>query len=84
MNMAEDIPSLSGLNLDDSFLNADRDASSFITLTSCTWEQDVSGLKVYIPLRGVHTDMVRTHFTRHSVEASPPPPFRCNCRVPSM
>ena len=64
-----DLSSLTGISLDESFLQAaDRDACSFLTLTSCTWEQDVSCIKVYIPLRGVHNDMIRTHFTRHSVE----------------
>lgn len=73
---SEDLASLGGMSFQDPFSSgagsACDDASSFIALTSCSWEQDVSCLKVYIPLRGVHDDMIRTHFTRHSVEVTHP------------
>ncbi|KAK9811178.1 hypothetical protein WJX73_008553 [Symbiochloris irregularis] len=43
-------------------------AATFIPLTNCTWDQDVSCLKIHVPLRGVHNDMIRTKFSQHSVE----------------
>ena len=72
--LTEDMQALGSLHMDNPLMDAlNHDASSFLTLTTCSWEQDVSCLKVYIPLRGVHNDMIRTHFTRHSVEV------RCAC-----
>ncbi|BDA48625.1 probable calcyclin-binding protein at C-terminar half [Coccomyxa sp. Obi] len=37
-------------------------------LTTCSWEQSDTMVKVYVPLRGVQTDMLRTTFTPTSVE----------------
>lgn len=75
MGLAQDVQALSDLQLYES-LNApcQEDPTSFLTLTACSWEQDVSCLKVYIPLRGVHNEMIRTHFTRHSAEVRHTPP----------
>ena len=37
-------------------------------LTTCSWEQSDTMVKVYVPLRGVQTDMLRATFTPNSVE----------------
>ena len=41
---------------------------SFRVLTTCSWEQSDNMVKVYVPLRGVQTDMLRFNFTPNSVE----------------
>ena len=41
---------------------------SFRVLTTCSWEQSDTMVKVYVPLRGVQTDMLRANFTPNSVE----------------
>ena len=43
-------------------------ADSFRVLTTCSWEQSDTMVKVYVPLRGVQTDMLRATFTPNSVE----------------
>lgn len=42
--------------------------TDFKTLDTCSWEQTDSFVKVYVPLRGVHTDLLLPHFTSNSVE----------------
>ena len=44
---------------------------SFRVLTTCSWEQSDTMVKVYVPLRGVQTDMLRATFTPNSVEVRP-------------
>ena len=46
-------------------------AESFRVLTTCSWEQSDTMVKVYVPLRGVQTDMLRATFTNNSVEVRP-------------
>ena len=43
----------------------------FRMLTTCSWEQSDTMVKVYVPLRGVQTELLRSHFTMTSVEARP-------------
>ena len=43
--------------------------ASFRVLTTCSWEQSDAMVKVYVPLRGVQTEMLRATFTPNSVEA---------------
>ena len=43
--------------------------STFRMLTTCSWEQSDTMVKVYVPLRGVQTELLRSHFTMTSVEA---------------
>ena len=45
-------------------------ALQFQQLTTCSWEQNDVILKVYVPLRGVQTDMLRAIFTPSSAEVS--------------
>ena len=45
-------------------------AQQFQQLTTCSWEQNDVILKVYVPLRGVQTDMLRATFTPSSAEVS--------------
>jgi hypothetical protein len=55
----------------------------FCALTTCSWEQSDTMVKVYVPLRGVQTDMLRPTFTPTSVEARSPgftPNFCCGVR----
>lgn len=52
-------------------------ADSFRILTTCSWEQSDTMVKVYVPLRGVQTDMLRATFTSNSVEVRP-----CNVMLP--
>ncbi len=40
----------------------------FRMLTTCSWEQSDTMVKVYVPLRGVQTDMLCPTFTPNSVE----------------
>ena len=40
----------------------------FRTLSTCSWEQTESVVKVYVPLRGVHTELLRAVFEPNSVE----------------
>ena len=42
---------------------------TFRMLTTCSWEQSDTMVKVYVPLRGVQTELLRSHFTMTSVEA---------------
>jgi hypothetical protein len=42
--------------------------TEFKTLDTCSWEQTESWVKVYVPLRGVHSDLLYPHFTSNSVE----------------
>lgn len=44
----------------------------FRVLTTCSWEQSDTMVKVYVPLRGVQTDMLRPTFTSNSVEVPAP------------
>ena len=44
---------------------------TFRMLTTCSWEQSDTMVKVYVPLRGVQTELLRSHFTMTSVEARP-------------
>ena len=39
-----------------------------VQLTTCSWEQNDTIVKVYVPLRGVQTDMLRPVFTPTSAE----------------
>ena len=41
---------------------------TFRTLTTCSWEQSDTMVKVYVPLRGVQTELLRSNFTMTSVE----------------
>ena len=43
-------------------------SEGYRVLTTCSWEQSDTMVKVYVPLRGVQTDMLRTTFTPTSVE----------------
>ena len=43
-------------------------AEPFRVLTTCSWEQSDTMVKVYVPLRGVQTDMLRAVFTPTSLE----------------
>ena len=43
-------------------------AVPFAQLTTCSWEQNDTIVKVYVPLRGVQTDMLRPVFTPTSAE----------------
>ncbi|CAL8463508.1 g3042 [Coccomyxa elongata] len=43
-------------------------SDGYRVLTTCSWEQSDTMVKVYVPLRGVQTDMLRTTFTPTSVE----------------
>ena len=40
----------------------------FQQLTTCSWEQNDTIVKVYVPLRGIQTDMLRPVFTGNSAE----------------
>ena len=40
----------------------------FRVLTTCSWEQNDTMVKVYVPLRGVQTDMLRASFQLSSLE----------------
>ena len=40
----------------------------FRVLTTCSWEQNDTMVKVYVPLRGVQTDMLRATFHLNSLE----------------
>lgn len=42
---------------------------TFRTLTTCSWEQSDTMVKVYVPLRGVQTELLRSSFTMSSLEA---------------
>jgi hypothetical protein len=44
----------------------------FRVLTTCSWEQSDTMVKVYVPLRGVQTDMLRATFHPTSLEARAP------------
>ena len=57
-----------GAPLNSPSVDQDAAARTFIPLTNCTWDQDVSCLKIHVPLRGVHNDMIRTMFGQYSVE----------------
>lgn len=50
---------------------ASGSADGYRVLTTCSWEQSDTMVKVYVPLRGVQTDMLRTTFTSSSVEVHP-------------
>ncbi len=52
-------------------------ADSFRVLTTCSWEQSDTMVKVYVPLRGVQTDMLRATFTANSVEVRPDMTLTC-------
>eukprot|EP00884_Botryococcus_braunii_P009848 jgi/Botrbrau1/18865/Bobra.177_2s0025.1 len=41
---------------------------AFKVLDYCNWEQTDTWVKVYVPLRGVHTDMLQASFSRTSVQ----------------
>lgn len=41
-------------------------------LTTCSWEQNDTIVKVYVPLRGIQTDMLRPVFTSNSAEVGFP------------
>ena len=43
-------------------------AQPFQQLTTCSWEQNDTIVKVYVPLRGIQTDMLRPVFTPNSAE----------------
>ena len=45
----------------------------FRVLTTCSWEQSDTMVKVYVPLRGVQTDMLRATFHPTALEASAAP-----------
>ncbi len=45
-------------------------SEGYRVLTTCSWEQSDTMVKVYVPLRGVQTDMLRTTFTPTSVEVT--------------
>ena len=47
-------------------------AQPFQQLTTCSWEQNDTIVKVYVPLRGIQTDMLRHVFTPNSAEVSHP------------
>ena len=51
-------------------------ALQFQQLTTCSWEQNDVILKVYVPLRGVQTDMLHAIFTPSSAEVSSCCPVR--------
>ena len=44
----------------------------FQQLTTCSWEQNDTIVKVYVPLRGIQTDMLRPVFTSNSAEVGYP------------
>lgn len=48
-------------------------ALPFQQLTTCSWEQNDTIVKVYVPLRGIQTDMLRPAFTSNSAEVTAPP-----------
>lgn len=45
-------------------------AQPFQQLTTCSWEQNDTIVKVYVPLKGIQTDMLRPAFTSNSAEVS--------------
>ena len=44
---------------------------TFRMLTTCSWEQSDTAVKVYVPLRGVQTELLRATFGTNSLEACP-------------
>lgn len=40
----------------------------FRILTTCSWEQNLYTVKVYVPLHGVKTELLRAVFERNSLE----------------
>ena len=50
------------------------DSSVFIKLETCNYEQNAETLRIYIPLRGVQTDMIKSTFSSRSAEVS-----SCSC-----
>ena len=44
------------------------DSSVFVKLETCNYEQNAEMLRIYIPLRGVQTDMIKATFHTRSAE----------------
>ena len=57
--------------VDGDGLRAEGQALGPIRLDVCTCEQTPTAIKVYVPLRGVQTEMLRSAFTMSSVEVRP-------------
>ena len=53
--------------------NSGAASEPFRVLTTCSWEQSDMMVKIYVPLRGVQTDMLRAVFTPTSLEVRGPP-----------
>lgn len=46
--------------------------SHYLPLTVCSWEQNETMIKVYVPLRGVQTENLRSVFDATSILVQPP------------
>lgn len=42
--------------------------ASFRILTTCSWEQNAFTVKIYVPLHGVKTDLLRAVFEPHMLD----------------